>query len=103
MPIGILSVADIRRGIAARVRARRLQLGWSRKTLAAHAGISPWTLKLFENSGNVSLDTLVKIASALDAVAEFQQLFAPAEAMSSSLEELEKLHPVSRKRGRTLP
>ena len=45
------------------------------------------TLKLFERTGRISLERLLRIASALDSLAEFENLFAPPPARS--LDEIE--------------
>jgi hypothetical protein len=84
------------------MKARRLGLGWSREMLATRAGVSPWTLKHFELTGQIALKTLVKVAVVLDDVRGLEGLFATRPGMPASLAELEKLHPLVRKRGRTL-
>jgi len=86
-----------------RASARRLQLGWSRETLARRAGISQWTLKHFETSGQVSLETLVKIAVVLDEVGGLASLFPLRPRQPTSIAELERLNLPPRRRGRTLP
>jgi transcriptional regulator with XRE-family HTH domain len=96
------SIGALQRGIASRVRARRLALGWSRTALGIRAGVSSATLKHFENSGQVSLRTLLRLASALGAAEDFDRLFAVQGAMPASIAELERLQPVARKRGRTV-
>jgi len=88
--------------IAARASARRLQLGWSRETLARRAGVSQWTLKHFETSGQVSLETLVKIAVVLDEVGGLASLFSSRPRQPTSIAELERLNLPPRRRGRTL-
>jgi transcriptional regulator with XRE-family HTH domain len=104
-PIPVLSASPggISKGIAARMKARRLGLGWSRDTLAARAGVSPWTLKHFELTGQIALKTLVNLAVVLDDVRGLEGLFAARAEIPASMAELEKLHPPVRKRGRSLP
>jgi hypothetical protein len=103
-PLSVLiaSPGEIAKGVAARMKARRLGLGWSREMLATRAGVSPWTLKHFELTGQIALETLVKVAVVLDDVRGLEGLFATRPGMPGSLAELEKLHPRVRKRGRTL-
>jgi hypothetical protein len=91
------------KGIASRMKARRLGFGWSREMLAARAGASPWTLKHFELTGQIALETLVKVAVVLDDVRGLEGLFAARPEMPRTLADLEKLHTPVRKRGRTLP
>ncbi len=73
--------------IRASARKRRLALNISQKTLAEQSGVPLSTLKRFEQSGEVSLKTLLDIASGLDALEEFGDLFPEPEAMS--LDQLE--------------
>ncbi len=99
--IGMTS-STLTSGIAARAKARRLQLGWSREELAARSGVSPWTLKRFEVSGRIALETLAKLAVVLEEVPGFERLFSPKEAVPQTMRQLERLNPPVRKRGRTL-
>jgi transcriptional regulator with XRE-family HTH domain len=102
VPIFGSSPNAIIKAVAARAKARRLDLAWSRETLASRAGISRWTLKHFESTGQIALETLAKIAVVLDGVDGFAGLFAARPLAPSSIAELERLHPPPRKRGRTL-
>ncbi len=85
--------------VARRAVARRLALGWTRKELARRTGIAIDTLKRFEQTGQVSLERLLKVALALNALREFTALFP--EPAPASLAELEALAAArARKRGR---
>jgi transcriptional regulator with XRE-family HTH domain len=103
MPVLMESPHRLCQQIATRMKTRRLQIGWSRKTLAARSGVSQWTLKHFEGTGQIALETLVKVAVVLNDSDSFARLFAPRSEPPASMAELEKLHPAPRKRGRTLP
>ena len=63
-------------GIAKRVRARRLELNLTQSALAKRSGVSLGSLQRFENQAEISLKSLLKLAVALDATAEFKQLFS---------------------------
>ena len=67
---------EIQREIAARVRARRKELGLSQQRLAERAGVSFGSYKRFEQCGEISLRALVSIALALGSEGEFDELFA---------------------------
>lgn len=83
--------------IGQRARARRLERGWSQSELAARAGIALPTLKVFEQGGQVSLQRLVLVVTALGHLADLESLLtAPAPA---SLDQLER---TQRKRGRSI-
>jgi len=88
--------SSISRALAERVRARRLDRGWSRAELAARSGVAIETLKKFERTGQVSLERLVRLAIALGSHGEIATLFQ--QPMPQSLEDLER---PTRKRGRT--
>lgn len=90
------------KAIGKRMQTRRLQLGWSRKTLAGRAGVNPWSLKRLEASGRGSVEAIVRIAVVLGVGADLEALFAARSEVPESMAELEKLYPAARKRGRTL-
>ena len=62
-------------GIAQRVRTRRLELNLTQQALAKRSGVSLGSLQRFENQAEISLKSLLKLAVALNATAEFKQLF----------------------------
>ena len=77
----ILSLIDLTpqallQGIATRVKARRLELRYTQKELAARSGIPLPTYRRFERTGEIALRGLVMIGIALDATAEFEALFS---------------------------
>ncbi len=80
--------AEVALGLAARLRALRLERSWKRDTLAARAGVSAATLKRFERTGEVSLGTLLRLCEALDRLAELDRILEPAAARS--MKELEE-------------
>ena len=79
------------------MREQRLHLNWSQESLAQRSGVSYGTLKKFEQTGQISLASLLKLAAALNALEDFAALFAK-EQVPASLDELIKNK--SRKRGR---
>ncbi|MET0154614.1 MAG: helix-turn-helix transcriptional regulator [Rickettsiales bacterium] len=83
--------------IAAKVKAKRLAMNLTQEGLAHRSGVSLGTIKLFERSGKIALESLLKLAIALHASDEFEKLFA-ANAPTLSLDELLK-EPKLRKRG----
>lgn len=63
--------------IRAAAAARRLALNITQADLARRAAVPLPTLKRFEQSGEVALATLLRIAAALDALDGFGALFPP--------------------------
>ena len=67
---------SLMRGIAERVKQRRLENGWTQKMLAAKSGVSMPSYRRFESTGEISLRSLVMLAFALDMTDEFETLFS---------------------------
>lgn len=85
--------------MAKKAQKKRLKLNMSQKTLSEKSGVSYGTLKKFEQKGQISLESLLKIALALGEMDKFEHLFAKTQdKLPTSLDELLDDHP--RKRGR---
>ena len=74
--------ASITQGLAGRVKRNRLDLNLTQKALAERSGVSFSSLRRFENSGEISLKSLVMIAIALDCSDEFELLFSKQKFQS---------------------
>ena len=83
--------------IAQRVRHDRLSRGWTQAGLAARSGIPLATYRLFEQTGQISLERLIAISGALSRSAEWSTLFKPRTAQS--LDDIDPPRP-TRQRGR---
>jgi transcriptional regulator with XRE-family HTH domain len=70
------SGAGLERGVAGRVRERRLEMNLTQKGFAARAGIPLATYRRFERSGEISLANLVLIAYALGMTLDIEKLFS---------------------------
>jgi len=68
--------AIIARGIAERMRERRLEMNLTQKDLANKSGVSLGSLKRFERDHEVSLRHLLMMAMVLDATEEFALIFS---------------------------
>lgn len=73
---------EIDRLIAERIRAIRKRRKISQKKLSEKSGVSLGSVKRFEQSGEISLISLTKIAVALDLGRELEALFAEAPFLS---------------------
>lgn len=69
------SPAEVIGGLAERMKRRRIQHGLTQRELAERSNVSYGSLRLFEKSGKISLESLVKIAFVLEAEAESNHLF----------------------------
>ncbi len=97
MRVTLLTPAEIATSLARRLRARRLDRGWSQTELAARSNVAPDTLKRFERTGEVSLTRLIRLSLALGLASELEGLFA--QTVPESLEVLER---PKRQRGRSM-
>ncbi len=85
--------------IARQVRAKRLALNLSQKTLAERSGVSYSVIKKFESTGNISLLSLLKLAMVLGALEDFIDICKLKSAEEfNSIDEL--LKDNTRQRGR---
>lgn len=81
--------SELLKEIAVKAQAHRKSKKISQQDLADRSGVSFGSIKRFETSGQISLESLLKVAFALDALDAFEQLFEPREA-PKSLDELIK-------------
>ena len=73
---------DVAKQIASRVKARRLELNLTQEGMSAKAGVKFATYRRFEQTGEISLRGLLQIGFALNALAEFDTLFAQKQYQS---------------------
>ena len=86
------------KALATRAKARRLEMNLTQEGLSVRAGIHLATYRHFERTGKISLEGLLHVAYALDALDDFNALFnAPRYA---SLDEALDATQKNRKRGK---
>lgn len=73
--------------LAKRFKKLRKQSKISQQEFAERTGVSLGSLKRFENSGKISLESLLKLAHLLDRLNDFENVFKPNE----DLDKIEKL------------
>jgi transcriptional regulator with XRE-family HTH domain len=73
--------------IAARHKVLRKQAGFSQSELAQRSGVSLGSLKRFERTGQISLESLLQLADVLNRLNDFEAILQPLENM----EAIEKL------------
>jgi len=95
-----ISTDDICKGVAAKVKDRRLELNLTQSGLAARAGVNIETYRKFERTGQISFNNLVKIGNALNLSADFNLLFA--QRQYQSIDELLESETIVRKRGKNI-
>lgn len=98
MAFDVVTPADVAVQIAARVKARRLELDLTQEGLSARAGLKFATYRRFEQTGEISLKGLLQIGFALNALSDFDALFA--QKQYQSLDDVLNEQRVTRKRGK---
>lgn len=73
---------EIQTNIALRIRDIRKRRRLSQQSLAEKSGVSLGSVKRFENTGEISLKSLIKIAIALEIDDELSELFAEVPFLS---------------------
>lgn len=85
--------------IALNAKTKRLSLNLSQLNLSIRSGVSLGSIKRFERTGKISLESLLKLALVLESLEAFDSLFAQTSLKSlPSLDAI--LKQVPRKRGR---
>jgi transcriptional regulator with XRE-family HTH domain len=74
--------SDIQRDLAARAKARRLELNITQAELAERSGVSLGSLRRFETTGEISLRAFLELALILGELKEFSSLFRPLQTVS---------------------
>ena len=70
-----LTEQSVLSGIVKRVKERRKELKLTQHGLALRSGVSYGSIRRFESTGEISFNSLLKIASVLNALADFNILF----------------------------
>jgi hypothetical protein len=101
LSIELRSPQDMLLEIAGRFKARRLAVNLTQQGLAARSGVSWSSLKRFERTGLIALDSLLRVALVLDCLSDFDKLASDNLLMGSakSLDDILSA-PKTRKKGR---
>lgn len=70
---------EVSKVLSERIRALRKQLRMSQEEMAERSGVSLGSLKRFENSGKISLESLLKLMHLLGRLNEFDNILLPKE------------------------
>ena len=69
-------------------RERRRTLRYTQKELSTRSGVSLGSLKRFEYSGDISIESLLKLAFILECLGDFEGVCVPQKKVYGSLEEV---------------
>lgn len=78
---------EVSKALAERLRTLRKQLKMSQEEMAERSGVSLGSLKRFENTGKISLDSLLKLMHLLGRLNEFDNVLIVKE----NLDDVKKL------------
>jgi len=79
---------EIMQELKAKFRERRKSLGYTQNELATRSGVSLGSLKRFERSGQISLESLLKLALVLECLGEFGNVCEKRDIIPGCLDEI---------------
>ena len=74
---------DIIQELKVKFKQRRKSLGYTQTELATRSGVSLGSLKRFEGSGQISLESLLKLALVLECLGDFSGVCCEEEGFES--------------------
>jgi transcriptional regulator with XRE-family HTH domain len=101
LSVSLRAPQDVQRELAGRFKSRRLAANLTQEGLAARSGVSWSSLKRFEYTGLIALDSLLRLALVLGCLEDFDRVCADdgQGLASKSLDELLS-EPKPRRKGR---
>jgi len=97
MDFELRTTLEVAQTLAERVKAQRLQKRWKRQTLADRSGVSQSSLRRFEQTGKISLESFLKLMLAFGRLDEMDELLQPPEIQS--IDDLARRNPKLPQRG----
>ncbi len=82
--------SDIQDQLRQKFKTRRKQLGYTQTELAERSGVSLGSLKRFETTGQISLESFLKLAFVLECLGEFGKVCEREEERFGSIGEIIK-------------
>lgn len=82
------SPSELMDTLKTKFRQRRKALGYTQPELSSRSGVSLGSLKRFENSGQISLESLLKLAFVLECLGDFTSLCEVEDEKFESMDEV---------------
>ena len=79
---------DVMHELSAKFKKRRKSFGLTQTELATRSGMSLGSLKRFEGSGQIALESLLKLALVLECLGDFSGVCCEEEERFGSIEEV---------------
>ena len=73
---------EVGKVLAQRFRSQRKERNLSQAEMSARSGVSLGSLKRFENTGKISLESLLKLAHLIGRLKDFEKVFQATENMN---------------------
>jgi len=84
----LITVSKAQKELQASTRAIRLEMGLTQAGLATRAGVSLPTLRKFEQKGQISLESFLKLLMVLDRLESVVNALEPIEQVFSSIDDV---------------
>ena len=98
LAINITTPKTIMQNLKDRNKQKRLFLNITQEGLANKSGVSLGSVKRFESSGEISFESLLKVALVLNCLDDFKNIANKKDEQYDSMDDLLKVKPI-KKRG----
>ena len=98
--INLSTPSSVMDDLKSKYKNLRLALTFTQSGLAKRSGVSLGSIKRFESSGKISLESLLKLSLVLECLDDFKNIANPKNDMINSIDELINKKDSFRKRGR---
>ena len=98
LAINISTPNSIMQNLKDRFKQKRLFLNLTQEGLANKSGVSLGSVKRFESSGEISFESLLKVALVLNCLDDFKNIANKKDEQYDSMDDLLKVKPM-KKRG----
>lgn len=90
MSIMLKTPTEVMKELGLKARAKRLSRNLSQSGMADRSGVSLGSLKRFEATGQISLESLLKIALSLNCIRDFEEVFQDSSSRDSLFQKTKK-------------
>ncbi|MFX4278383.1 helix-turn-helix domain-containing protein [Aliarcobacter butzleri] len=98
LAINISTPQSIMQDLKDKFKQKRLSLNLTQEGLSNKSGVSLGSIKRFESSGEISFESLLKIALVLNCLDDFKNIANEKDEQYESMDDLLKVKPI-KKRG----
>ncbi|MDN5110907.1 helix-turn-helix transcriptional regulator [Aliarcobacter butzleri] len=98
LAINISTPQSIMQDLKDKFKQKRLSLNLTQEGLSNKSGVSLGSIKRFESSGEISFESLLKVALVLNCLDDFKNIANEKDEQYESMDDLLKVKPI-KKRG----